>query len=281
MSDLFLRMKSEAHSFSKAQRKVYEYLICSPEAFLQQSAIEIGKSSGASSATVIRFIQQLGFGSLEEAKVNIARNTASQAEEPLDPVISTGDSLDEIANKLTQLVEGSIRLAKYQLDLSSLSAALDCLKKAEMIYLLGIGTSGVIARDLYGKLSRANIRCMYQSDPHSALANSVYLTERDAVLAISYSGRTREILATARQAKKRKASVIALTREDDSPLVQAADIVLQAPRNESLLRIGTIASKYSTMWIADLLFLGLVNENYDAIEEGILQSAQAVLVLKE
>lgn len=249
---------------------------------MTQSALEIGESSDTSSATVIRFVRQMGFSSLEDAKVNIARNISPSSEdEPLDPVIADGDSLKSIAEKLTHIIDDTIELTRYELDFSQLHDAVTALKAAKTIYLLGIGSSGVVARDLYSKLTRANFRAVYHTDTHSALANSVHLTDRDVVLAISYSGKTREILVTVRQAQKQGARVIAITRNENSPLCRTADILLSLPRNESLLRIGTIASKYSTMWVTDLLFLGLINEGYEEIEAGILRSAHAVLTLKE
>lgn len=279
--DLGLQIQADYSTMSKANRKVADFLLHFPDSFLDLSAMEIGEKSGASSATVIRFARQMGFGSLEELKINLAKQlTKVQEPERLDPVISPEDSLENLAGKLTQMVAGTVELCLHQIDFALLKKALGYLKRAKTVYLYGIGASGNVAYDLYHKLNRANIRAVYSADSHMNIEMSVHATPRDVAIAFSYSGRTKEILLAARQAQARGAKVIAVTRSQPSPLASLADVVLTVPNNEHLLRIGALASLHSSLWVSDLLFLGAIQEDYENIEKGFLKTAQAVLDLK-
>ena len=104
---------------------------------------------------------------------------------------------------------------------------------------------------------------------HTSLASAALLDEQDAVIAISYSGVTRETLLAAQSAHACGAKVIAVTQGNLNPLARLADFPLCIPSEESTLRIGAMTSRNSGLLVLDLLYLGCVQKN-------VLQSQQSL-----
>ena len=97
-------------------------------------------------------------------------------------------------------------------------------------------------------------------DPHHALHGSLgQVREGDAVLAISHSGQTPELLDCARALRARGATVVAMTGAADSALARAADAVLDtavareggplelAPRASVAAQVAVVAALASEL----------------------------------
>ncbi len=147
------------------------------------------------------------------------------------------------------------------LNIATLQAAIDALCSARRVFLYGVGASGLLAMDFQYKCSRIGIPAFYQMDSHTSLASAALLDEQDAVIAISYSGVTRETLLAAQNARTCGAKVIAVTQGNLNPLARLADFPLCIPSEESTLRIGAMTSRNSGLLVLDLLYLGCVQRN--------------------
>ena len=64
---------------SKTNKKIADYILSNPKVMISQSALEIGESSGTSSASVTRFARKLGYSGLEELKFAIAVSEIGRA----------------------------------------------------------------------------------------------------------------------------------------------------------------------------------------------------------
>lgn len=280
--DFTLLIKNNYSGMSKAHKKIADFIINHPDLILELSAIQIGEKTKTSAASVIRFSKKLGFISLENLKIDIAKNMNEfQETDILDPIISKKDTTEEIISKLSSIVTSTTQILPYQLDSNEVKKAIELIQTAKTVYLYGVGASGLPAYDLYHKLNRANIRAVYNFDTHISLVVSNYTTSEDVVIAFSYSGNTKDILYAVRQAKKNNTKIIVVTRNKKSPLYNLSDVLLTIPNNESLLRIGAISSKYSAMLISDILFLGSIQKNFDLIEKGFQETSIIVQKMKE
>lgn len=71
------------------------------------------------------------------------------------------------------------------------------------------------------------------------------------------SGKTKEVLELTRLAKKKGATVIAITNLDKSPLYKECDICLCTPIVEEDFRIGSIPSRMTQLTLIDSLYLNI------------------------
>lgn len=281
MENIKLVIRERYSGMSKAEKSISDFILQNTGGCLTMTAVDIAKESEVSSASVIRYVQKLGFDGLEGFKLALAAaNSYDHGWKMVDPIISKEDNLDDLCHKMSVLVEAAYKDFFYQLDKRSLEQAICTVKKARRIYLLGIGASMFPAYDLFHKLKRIDLDANYYSDMNMICEFFNYIDERDAVIVFSYSGQSKEVLYPCRIAKEKKAVLIAVTRNQDSCLKEMADICLTVPDKESLMRIGAFTSVYTSIMMADLLYMGVVQDEFDKAEEKLVQTRKLVEELK-
>ena len=156
--------------------------------------------------------------------------------------------------------------------MNSFQKALTAILEAETIYVYGIGASGLVAQDLQQKLIRIKKKCMFFADYHVAMQSSLFVTEKDVVIAFSYSGNSKEVNCAVESAKKNGAICIGITSCGMGKLHNIVDIALDIPRIEKDIRMGAIQSRYSQLFIIDLLFFCITQENIEQNHKNIIES---------
>lgn len=275
-----LIIRSKYDSLSKTYKKIADYMIFSGDELLKLTSLEIAKKCKTSSASVIRFVKFLGFSGLDELKIYIAKHSKTDSKH-IDPIISKNDNVNKMCEKLHALVNSSNDDLFYQIDKEALKKSFEAIRKADNIYLLGIGASFLPAYDMFHKLRRINLKANFYFDTHTIVEAFNYLTKKDLVIAFSYSGITKEIVYPSEIAVSKGATVIAVTRNKPNKLSKLSTILLTVPCNEELTRIGAIASKYSSMVISDILYLGVIQKDFENIEKELVNTSILTRKLKE
>lgn len=281
MEAVRLKIRERYNQMSKAEKKISDYILSESRNCLGMTAVDIAAQSGVSSASVIRYVQKLGFEGLDGFKLALAAEGAQESEEDMvDPIISREDDLDTMCHKLDVLLTAAFQDFFYQLDQEALAAAIQAVKGARRIYLMGIGASMMPAYDLFHKLRRADFPADFYQDLNMMVEFFNYIDERDVVIAFSYSGQSQEILYACDIAKKQRASVIAVTRRRDSALRDLADICLLVPDREAVMRIGAFTSLHTSLMMGDLLYMGVIREDLERIEVELIKTRKLVAGLK-
>lgn len=253
--------------FSKVNKRIADFILKNPSEVLKMTASEIAERSQTSPASVTRFARSVDFDGLDELKLSIASKQGDQKNKKnLDPIISKDDSIEELCEKVALLLGTTVNDLMYSLDKKQVALAIKTIKDAENIYLLGIGASSLTAYNLYHKFNRAGRKAMFNFDPHMNLEFMNYSTTTDVVIAVSYSGYTKEVLLACEIAQKNQTPIIFITRNDGERIQKISDMLLLVPDNEHLVRVGAISSIASSMAVGDILYLGSIQ---DRIEEDI------------
>ena len=85
----------------------------------------------------------------------------------------------------------------------------------------------------------------------------------DAVLAISHSGSTTEVINALKSARALGAATIGLTNYLNSPLTHLVDIVLLTSSRESGIREEEMTSRIAQLAVIDALFVTMANKFHD------------------
>jgi arabinose-5-phosphate isomerase len=87
------------------------------------------------------------------------------------------------------------------------------------------------------------------------------ITEDDVVIAISNSGESRELVDILNYCKRFGIKIIAITKNADSSLGKAGDIVLELPKAEEACPLGLAptSSTTATLVLGDVLTVGLID----------------------
>src|SRR3546814_3198151 len=102
---------------------------------------------------------------------------------------------------------------------------------SDLIEFYGVGNSGIVAADAQHKFFRFDLATVAYSDSHVQLMAASLLGTSDVLVAISHSGRSRELLDAVRLARKNGCPIIAITATN-TPLAELATVLLRADTQE-------------------------------------------------
>jgi len=128
------------------------------------------------------------------------------------------------------------------------------------VVVAGMGKSGIVGKKISATLSSTGTPSFFLH-PAEALHGDLGMIARgDAMLAVSYSGETREIIALLDALKRFEIPLVALTGNAKSTIAQASDVVLNASVNEEAcsLNLAPTASTTVAMAIGDALAVTLL-----------------------
>lgn len=279
MSCIF-KIKEADQSLTATEKKIADYILEHKEETINASAQSLADSIETSAAALIRFSQKLGYKGFTALKVDLAKDNDEQIED-FDEMIKEEDSIEMLIKKAQFTNQRTLNETYKLINPAHLNDAIEALKKASSIYLLGVGGSGIVCSDLLHKLSRINYNVVYHEDPHVLLARCAHIKKDDVVIAISYSGETELIITAMRYAKKTGAKTVAITQFNArSTLSKLADITLHIPLEEKELRLGAIASRTSSLMVTDLLYFGVAKADIAKTKDDIIKTRALIHEIK-
>lgn len=275
----FFEEKINSQKLTAASYKIASYFLKNAHVFLKNDANSLGQLTHTSAAAIIRFCQQLGFKGLNDFKIKLAQVLAKN-EEKIDPLVKKDDSPEIILKRLLVNTRQNTELTADSIDLTSLKKAVEYLRDAKCIMVNGIAASGLAAMDFYYKLIRAGKVAFYSQDAHISLERIYFSRPDDVLVLFSYSGFTKEVIVAAQHARKNNTKVIAITRENTSPLGKLAHVVINLPTKEKLLRVGAIDSLSSEIFVSSLLYLSTINRDLPRLEKEMEKTEELTNKLK-
>ena len=153
-----------------------------------------------------------------------------------------------------------------------LDKVIDLMKNARKIYTFGVGASGMVCSDLYFKLSRIGKNILYHTDSHIQLASLGSATLEDLVIGVSYSAQTKEVTSAFEIANSRGIPTVSITALGNNQLDSLSTYSLKVPRHENIIRSAAITSRNDSLFLIDLLYLGLLQKD-DRRQNEILESS--------
>jgi arabinose-5-phosphate isomerase len=128
------------------------------------------------------------------------------------------------------------------------------------VVVTGLGKSGIIARKIAATLSSTGTPAFFVHAGEGVHGDLGMVMKGDSVIAVSYSGETREILAMLPLFKRLGLPVVALTGAAASTLGKSADVVVDVSVREEAcpLALAPTASTTATLAMGDALALVLM-----------------------
>jgi DNA-binding MurR/RpiR family transcriptional regulator len=264
-------------TLAQNDRKLADFLLNNAEQARHLSSQKLAQLAGVSQSSVVKFAQKLGYKGFPALKLALSETLAQPQAEPVVTVhnhILSSDTLKTVGEKLLAEKQAALRAT---LDINSeerLHQALDMLRQARRVMLIGIGASGLVAKDFSFKLLKIGVMAVAEADMHVQLAAVQALDKRDLLVAISFSGERREINLAAEEARQAGARVLALTSFSPNGLQQRADHCLYTIAEEPRTRSAAISSSTAQYALTDLLFMALIQHDLDHARDRIRHSEQ-------
>lgn len=143
----------------------------------------------------------------------------------------------------------------------NLSKALDMIEEAKgRIILTGMGKSGHIAKKIAASLASTGTPSFFMHPAEASHGDLGMVTEDDVIIAISNSGESRELIDVLNYSKRFGIKLIAITKNPDSSLGKAGDIVLRLPLSKEACPLGLAptSSTTATLVLGDVITVGMI-----------------------
>lgn len=249
-------------------KKIEEFISKHSDVALSSSIHVLADEIGVSSSSISKYIKKIGFRSYSRFKVNLAQQNSQSIDEQIDK----DDSIKTIQSKLIKTITRSYEMTVELIDDDTLDRVINLIKNANRIYTFGVGASGMVCNDIYFKLSRIGKNIVYHTDSHIQLASLSNATEKDLVIGVSYSANTGEVFAAFEIAKQRGIPTVSITGQGNGNLDALSTYCLKVPRHEKSIRSAAITSRNDSLFLVDLLYLGLLQKDESRAND-ILESS--------
>ena len=175
-----------------------------------------------------------------------------QSQMELDRIsaIKTIDSEIDTINRLKDSVKAE-----------NLTKALDFMQNSKgRIIITGMGKSGHIGRKIAASLASTGTPSFFVHPAEASHGDLGMITEDDVVVAISNSGESRELIDILNYCKRFGIKLIAITKNAESSLGKAGDVVLELPNNGEACPLGLAptSSTTATLVLGDILTVGMI-----------------------
>ncbi|MGL5378725.1 MurR/RpiR family transcriptional regulator [Clostridium sp.] len=258
-----LRMNNIYNELTEVDKKVADYINENKELISKLSVSELAQKSNVSSASIVRFSRKLGYSGFGELKIEIAKDAISKSKD-YSYVEKDGDmSVNSVVSKITNTNIESITQTTKLNELSKIEDAIREIINSKTVYAFGVGGSALVALDLQQKLFRINKPIVTSLDTHTQMMVSSNLSSNDVAIAISYSGKSKEVIKSIENAKARGAKCISITKYGDNDLNRMCDINLFVPNIENKLREGAISSRIAMLTLIDIIYISIVQSDFN------------------
>ncbi len=165
-----------------------------------------------------------------------------------------------LARRVLQVEADAIRALSERLDErfdQAVALVHDC---GGRVVVTGMGKSGIVCRKIAATLNSTGTPSLYLNPAEAVHGDLGMVVSGDVVLAISNSGKTRELLQLVEPIKRLGAPLIAFLGDTASPLADVADVVLDVSVAEEAcpLQLAPTASTTVSLALGDALAMAVL-----------------------
>ena len=169
------------------------------------------------------------------------------------------DDLKHAVETIDREIE-TLEILKNNLD-GNLSKALDLLQNTKgRVIVTGMGKSGHIARKMAATFASTGTVSFFVHPAEASHGDLGMISDDDVIIAISYSGESKELSDILIYAKRHNIPLIAITRNPQSALGKNSSLVLKLPDNGEACPLGLAptSSTTATSVLGDVLAVDLM-----------------------
>lgn len=274
MNELLIKIQLLLSSLPKSEKIIAEALLENPEAIEYMTLAQLSRESGASEAAIVRFSHHLGFDgytAMKEGFIQSCKNTASLPEQDITQHEAMRTIMEKIYKNNMLTLSETLALVGDEYD-----QAVDALISAKAIHFFGTGDAYAVARLAYMKFKRLGIICSCDEDVMLQMITASNMSNQDVAIAVSYEGRSQNIVRAFKIAKQMGATTISITKIKKSPLMNYTDIMLQIAIHDLTIGRDKVTRRISDQFILDALYLGYTSRTRCNLKDQMLRTQIAI-----
>ena len=206
-SDFLLSIQSHYNQFTKAEKKVADFVLKNPKKVLFMSITDLADACNVGDTSVFRFCRTMKLKGYQEFKMRLSLSITSddKVNEELEDEVAPEDTFISMAQKVLKSNLDAINETHSLLNPEEFSRGMDYFEAAEKVYFFGVGSSMLTAMEAMNKFLRITPKVHCIQDTHMQSMAASMLTENDLAIIISYSGSTKDSIHVAKIAKQASA----------------------------------------------------------------------------
>lgn len=274
-SNIILQIQASYNQFTKAERKVADYVLQNKTEVLYMSITDLADACKVGDTSVYRFcrtMKQQGYQEFK-MKLSLSLSEAEMSEEER----SEEEGEEVLARKIMDLHMSAIRESYMLLDYRVINKIVHMIEDARRVFFFGIGDSLLTAEEARNKFLRITGKVACITDPHIQSMAASTANEEDLIVIISYSGATKDNIHVAKEAKRAGAKIASITHFKKSPLTAYSDAILLCGAEESPLDGGSMSAKMGQLYLIDLIYQEYYARNYRVCRENNKKTSTAVV----
>lgn len=249
---LLNEIQNNLQDYTNVERKIAEVILRNPKQFIGYSMAEASALAGVSQGSINNFAKRLTNAGFTALKLQIAQQLPRR-EEKVFNLAEEGDSVTDILRKTGQELNIAFDNTVANNREETLQNVAELILSAKRIEIYGIYRSGIVAMDLYYQLLQLGLHAAFVSDVLMCQVSAALLDRDDLVIAISSSGRTKDILDCVKVAKENRVPVVCMTSDSNSPLVNLSDEALLTLSSGTSISNRMDEIRLSQMFLSDAL----------------------------
>lgn len=228
MKNCLISISSIYDSLSYSEKKFADFVLANRERVVNMSIAEASEELRIAKSTIVEATQKIGFSGWREFKISLATELVNPIENWRGRNRDGNDEQDIIGSVVESNI-GMMREIEHGLDISQVEKTADAILKARRVYIFGIGTSSILAKELFDSLFRLGIQCFSFDDLHYQKLNASRLEKDDLAIMVSQTGMNKEIIDLARVVKETGCTMIGISNFVGTPFGKLMDILLARP----------------------------------------------------
>ena len=202
----------EIQSLNALEMSVYNYVAKNRSKVAYMKIRELAAQAHVSTTTVLHMCKKFGCDGYTEFKLRLKQEMLRDKRDVADLDISAlQDFLARLSAPATQ---------------AQIDGVVELLRQMGHILFIGVGNSSILAR--YGARYLCNVGCFATAiddpfTPIGSVANTQARFDRVAVVALSVSGETEQVLSMVKALKERGCTIVSITNSASCPLARMSD----------------------------------------------------------
>ena len=247
--DVLHTIQENMAGFSKGQKRIAGYILSDYDKAAFMTASRLGRLTGVSESTVVRFAASLGYDgypAMQRALQEMVRSKLTS----IQRIRTSNDRLfsSDVVTSVLQMDMEKIRIAIEEVDRAAFTAVVDKMMEANHIYILGVRSSSFLAGyfHFYLHLIFDNVTLVTISSAGDILESILRIGPGDLLVGISFPRYSQSTVKGVQFAHDRGAEVVAITDSPMSPLYPMASSALLA-RSDMISFVDSLVAPFSLL----------------------------------
>ncbi len=236
-NDLIKKIKEDYYNLSDTNKIIADNILKTENTF-DLSIQELSKISYCSNSSIINFCNTLGYESYKVFKHDLNKTNTKEH----TSIIESFNIVEDFINKNKKIVDSFIKK----------------ILNSNNVYIFATGQSRISAIDFYLRANKKlNDKVIFEYEPSAQERTIKTINDKDLVIFISNSGKSRELLAFINKINLKEENTYLITNRDKSLLSKKIKNVINLNNqieSETNFKEFPRESKYSLLYFFDLVF---------------------------